>query len=301
MPKFQGSWLAWAALALIWGCTFILMKLSLARVSPLQLVFIRTIFGLLPVLCYSLYRRDLGVTDLRHAHHFLVMALFAGVFYFFGFARGVALLPSGIAGAVTAVIPIVSATIAWAVLPEEKATLSLSLGLIAGFAGVLVLALPFEADYQNASLFGVLWMLAGCCSLGASFVYAKKFLSPLGMPGAKIVTYQLGIATLLLAVLVDLPSVFDALTESQNLLVTGIGLGVIGTGFAYILYYRIVDDLGAVRASAVTYVSPVVALIIGSLFVGENIGIVHVLATLLIMVGVIFVGHSQLLRPEDGD
>lgn len=301
MSKFQSSWLAWAALALIWGCTFILMKLSLAHVSPLQLVFIRTICGLLPVLCYSLYKRDFCVSDLHYAHHFLVMALFAGALYFFGFARGVALLPSGIAGAVTAVIPIVSATIAWIVLPEEKATLSLSIGLIAGFAGVLVLAHPFETDYQNASLFGVLWMLAGCCSLGASFVYAKKFLSPLGMPGAKIATYQLGTATLLLAFLVDVPSVFDALTDSQNLLVAGIGLGVIGTGLAYILYYRIVDELGAVRASAVTYVSPVVALIIGSLFAGENIGIVHVLATLSIMAGVIFVSHSQLTWPEDGD
>ena len=134
---------------------------------------------------------------------------------------------------------------------------------------------------------GVFYRVGGSLSVGDSFVYAKRFVIPLNIPAAALATYQLGAGLLVLSLVTDFCGIGHLFTSAHAALGLIIGLGLLGTGLAYILYYFIVEKLWAVSASSVTYIPPVVALLIGALLVGEPIGWVDYGATALIFAGVI--------------
>ena len=107
------------------------------------------------------------------------------------------------------------------------------------------------------------------------------------IPATALATYQLGLGLLVLALFTDYSGIGNVFASTHTAIGLIVGLGLLGTGLAYIIYYYIVERLGAVSASSVTYIPPVVALLIGALLVGEPIKIVDYGATILIFVGVI--------------
>jgi drug/metabolite transporter (DMT)-like permease len=276
---------AFLLLGVIWGSNFIYMQLAAKLLSPTQIVFYRVLFGFVPVLAYSWLSGALSPRHFKHAGHFLVMALLATTLYYYAYVKGTALLLSGVAGAVSGSIPILSFLLAVIFLREEKITATRAVGVLVGFIGVLVIGLSGH-DLPRANLEGVLYLLAGSLSVGASFVYAKKFIIPLGIPPAALTTYQLGIGLVLLTLVTDHRGMGNIWTDLHASLGLVIGLGLLGTGCAYIIYYYIVDKLGAIAASSVCYIPPVVALLIGVLIVGEQIEIRDYFATMLIFTGV---------------
>lgn len=279
------SFCAFWGLGLIWGSNFIYMKMAAELISPLQIVFLRVLAGFLPVLLYALWRRELSLKHLRYWYHFLVMSLLATVVYYFGFAQGTSLLLSGLAGALSGAIPLFVFLFAVLFLPEERGSLLKIIGVVIGCLGVVLLAHPTQADLAAGNVAGVLSMVGGSLSVGASFVYAKKYIIPLKIPASALTTWQLGFGLLILLVISDY-SGLSRLTESPHALWGLIvGLGLLGTGAAYIFYYYLLETLGAVRASSVTYIPPVVALAIGATL-SEAIGIMDYLATGLIFLGV---------------
>jgi hypothetical protein len=88
---------------------------------------------------------------------------------------------------------------------------------------------------------GVLYMLLGSASVGLSFVYAKKFLSDLDIPPVALTTHQIGLALLTLTIVTDLDGITAITGDPKAMIGLVIGLGILGTGVAYILYYFIVD------------------------------------------------------------
>ena len=204
-------------------------------------------------------------------------------------AQGTALLQSGLAGAVSASIPLFSLLAAVLFLPEERLTTNRVLGLLVGLIGVTLIAKPFSGGLGDSYLLGVLWMVFGSFSLGVSFVYARKFVTPLDLPPAALTTYQLGFATVILLAVTDKSGLGTLYDDPTSFAVLVFGLGFLGTGLAYVLYYYVISKLGAVRASALTYVPPVVALFLGALFLGEVIVVWDYVATVLIFAGVILV------------
>jgi drug/metabolite transporter (DMT)-like permease len=276
---------AFLLLGVIWGSNFIYMQLAAKLLSPTQIVFYRVLFGFVPVLVYSWLSGALSPCHLKHAGHFLVMALLATTLYYYAYVKGTALLLSGVAGAVSGSIPILSFLLAVIFLREEKITAIRAVGVLVGFIGVLVIGLSGHA-LPRANLEGVLYLLAGSLSVGASFVYAKKFIIPLGIPPSALTTYQLGIGLVLLTLVTDHRGMGNIWTDLHASLGLVIGLGLLGTGCAYIIYYYIVDKLGAIAASSVCYIPPVVALLIGVLIVGEQIETRDYIATMLIFTGV---------------
>jgi drug/metabolite transporter (DMT)-like permease len=276
---------AFLLLGVIWGSNFIYMQLAAKLLSPTQIVFYRVLFGFVPVLAYSWLSGTLSPRHFKHAGHFLVMALLATTLYYYAYVKGTALLLSGVAGAVSGSIPILSFLLAVIFLREEKITAIRAVGVLVGFIGVLVIGLSGHA-LPRANLEGVLYLLAGSLSVGASFVYAKKFIIPLGIPPSALTTYQLGIGLVLLTLVTDHRGMGNIWTDLHASLGLVIGLGLLGTGCAYIIYYYIVDKLGAIAASSVCYIPPVVALLIGVLIVGEQIETRDYIATMLIFTGV---------------
>lgn len=280
------TYVAFAALGLIWGTNFIFMKWASALITPGQIVLLRVFFGFVPILAYALFTRSLRWQHLRYAHHFLVMSLLATAIYYYAFAKGTSLLPSSVAGMLSGAIPLFTFVTSFVFLRDEPLTARMAAGIGAGFLGVLLIAQPWHADSATINLQGVLYMVIGSLSVGCSFVYARRFLSGIDISPVALSTYQTGLALIIIAAVTDFTGLANITTDTRAMLGVSLGLGLLGTGLAFILYYTIVQKLGAVAASGVTYIPPLVAIVIGTVFAGESLRPDHVLAIVAIMGGV---------------
>lgn len=263
------------------------MKMASTLISPLQIVFFRVLFGFIPVVMYAYYSKALHLKHLRCIGHFFVMGMLATVVNYYCFVKGTSLLLSGVAGAVSGAIPLFTFLLAVLFIDEEKTTVLKIIGILVGFLGVAIIGRPSGSELHDTNLVGVMYMVLGSLSVGASFVYAKKFIVPLKIPAKALTAYQLGIGLFILAIFTNFNGVDRLLTDKHTTLGLIIGLGLLGTGLAYIIYYYIVENLGAVAASSVTYIPPVVALLIGAVLVGEPIELIDYIATVLIFIGVL--------------
>ena len=274
-------------LGVIWGSNFIFMKWATALITPSQTVFLRVLFGFIPLALIAWRHKVIKREQLAYLPHFIVMSVLATSFYYYGFMAGTALLPSSIAGLLSGSIPIFTFLGAALFLPEERPTKQMALGVALGFAGIALSARPWQGG-MNISFIGVLWMLAGSLSVGASFVYARRFLSHLKLSPLALATWQIGLAVMTLAVLIDFDGITHIATDAQALWGTVLGLGVLGTGAAFLIYYFIIETLGSVRAAGATYIAPIVAVMIGAI-IGEAITYVEIIALLLILSGVLLI------------
>lgn len=278
--------LAFMLLGVFWGSNFIYMKLASNLLSTTQIVFFRVLFGFLPVLIYSWLSGALAWSQLKYIGHFFVMALIATTSYYYFFVKGTSLLLSGVAGAISGSIPLFTFILAVIFLKEEKVSAQRVIGVLVGLFGVFLIARPSGQELLSTNLEGLFYIVAGSLSGGASYVYARRYISPLKILPSALTTYQLGLALLLLSVVTDYNGIGKIWTDTHASLGLVVGLGLLGTGGAYLIYYYIVDHLGAVVASSVNYIPPIVALLIGSFIVGEPIELIDCLATAIIFLGV---------------
>lgn len=293
------TYAAFVALGVIWGSTFIFVKWAAVSISPSQIVLLRVLFGFVPLLVVSVATGALNRRDWRHAHHFVVMSVLATTFYYVAFAKGTVLLLSSVAGMLSGAIPLFTFVAALAFLRSEPVNVRSVGGTLLGFLGILLIARPWNQDLVGVDPVGILWMIAGSFSVGASFVYARKFISPLGLSPLALTTYQIGIALVLLLATTDLDGIGAVFGDTRASLGLVLGLGLCGTGVAYILYYRIVDRLGAVAASGVTYIPPAVSLAIGAVLVGEPVKLHDVVAMAAILVGVAVLQSGRARQLEN--
>ncbi|NEQ52842.1 MAG: DMT family transporter, partial [Leptolyngbya sp. SIO3F4] len=200
-------YLAYLALGIIWGTNFLYMKWAAQIITPSQIVFLRVLFGFFPVLIYAVLQQQVRRSHLKSVHHFLVMSLLATTLYFYCFAQGTVLLNSGIAGALSGLIPIFSTITATLFLREEKLSRLKILGILVGFAGVLIIARPWSTGDSIINIYGVLFMMLGSLSVGISFIYAKKFLTGKQISPAALTSYQMLFALLSMTLITDLEGV----------------------------------------------------------------------------------------------
>ena len=283
---------AFLVLGLVWGANYLFMKWSTDLISPGQTALLRVLFGFLPIAAYAIARGALSRSHLRYVHHFLVMSVLTTSLHYFALASGAALLASGIAGALSGSIPLFALLGAAVVLRGERITAGGILGVAGGLAGVLLIARPWESG-GAVSTTGVLYILLGSVVFALSIVYAKRFLVGLEIAPSALTTYQMGFGLLALLAVTDLQGVTAIAGDTQALTGVVLGLGLLGTGVAYILYYVVIEHLGAIAAASSTYLPPVVAMAIGWLVVDETLGALDAAGTALILAGVL----GSAMRP----
>jgi len=289
------TYLALVALGVIWGSNFIFMKWATDLISPTQTVFLRVFFGFVPLLLVAIKAKVITRQQLKHLPHFAIMSVLATTFYYYGFVAGTARLPTSIAGLLSGSIPIFTFMCAFLFLRQDRPTWQMGAGVLLGFIGIAVSARPWEG-VAGAELAGILWMLAGTFSLGVSFVYAQRFLSPLKIPPLALATWQTGFATLTLLVLTPFDGISAIANDQRALLGAILGLGILGTGGAFFIYYFVIEKLGPVRAAGATYIAPVVAVLIGAI-VGEDITGTVILALCMILGGVVLIQTGKRKIP----
>ncbi|UDF30775.1 UNVERIFIED_ORG: DMT family transporter [Roseateles sp. XES5] len=291
------TYLVFALLGLFWGSNFIYMKWAAELITPAQITLLRVFFGFLP-LAFVAWRKGVIHRDqLRHLPHFLVMAVLATAFYYFAIAEGTARLPSGVAGILGGSISLFTTIATLLFLRTERPNALMLAGVLVGFAGIVLIARPCEGADRVIDITGVFWMLAATAILGASYVYVRRFLSPYNLPPLALATWQTGLALLVLLAVTDRTGMGDITQNWHAAAGVAIGLGVLGTGMAFLIYYYLLQELGAVAASGATYITPNVALLIGWA-AGEKVGALEIAAIILVLasIAMLQIGRQQAMQ-----
>ena len=256
-------------LGAIWGSSFLFMRLGAIEFGPVPTAAVRVAIAsafLLPLLAW---RGQMPVLRRHWKKIFAIGVINSGI-PFLCFAFALLSITSGLSAILNATVPLFGALVAWAWL-HDKPTASRALGLAIGFAGVALLAWDKASFKPDASGIAPAWAVIAC--LVATFFYgiagnaAKVHLA--GLPALATSTgSQLG-ATLALA----LPAIWwwPQRAPSMQAWLALLVVGVLCTGIAYILYFRLIEEAGPARALAVTFVVPVFAVIYGAAFLREPV------------------------------
>lgn len=282
-------------LAGIWGWSFLLIKVAVGGMPPAAVTFARVALGMV-VLLAVVRMRGLRLPSGREAwRHFGVVGMFGSAVPFTLLAWGEQHIESALTAVLNASTPLFAALLV-AVFLGQRLRRSQSVGLLLGFIGVGVAAGLGVSELSGASLAGEAAAVAAGACYAIAITYAKRHLSdlsPLVAAAGQLVT----------ATVLTLPFAVTA-TAREGIDLTGrrvlavVLLGVLGTGLAYVLFYRVIADLGPTMASAVTYLVPVMAVTVGVLFLHEPFHL-RLLAGGALIVGGIVLLNGQGVRPRE--
>ena len=278
------SWLGlYIALGIVWGCSFIFIKLGLEFLTPFGVAFGRCALGALALLIYLKIKGLSLARNRKMIGHLWVVALLLNVIPGILFAWAETEVTSILAGIINAVTPLMTLIAIIVVSRNEKPTSPQVVGLLLGFLGVLTVLGAWKGLGDNP-LWAILILLAAVTCYGFSFPYSRRFILPAQLKPEVMAATQvtLGAITLLPLFLID------GIAKSEFLIgpvLAMVALGIFGSGFAYIWNFTIMRDAGSAIASSVTYVTPVVAVVVGLIFLQEKLHWYEPVGALIVLLG----------------
>ena len=264
------SWVGlYIALGVVWGCSFIFIKLGLEFLSPIGVAFGRVSLGALTLVFWARYKKIKLPTDKKIWFHLWIVSLLLNVIPGVLFAVAETEVTSILAGIINAVTPLMTLLAIMIVFREEKPKSFQIIGLLLGFVGVLTVLGAWKGIGDNP-IGAVLALLIAVSCYGISFPYVRKFVIPRKLQPEALAAIQVSMGAITL-----LPFyLMDGIAKDEyrpGPVLAMIALGVFGSGFAYIWNFKIMAAAGSAIASTVTYVTPVVAVIVGIIFLGEGV------------------------------
>jgi len=262
------EWTAFTVLGLIWGTSFLWIKIAVAETGPFTLVGLRLLFGFLGLLVVLAIQRPKLPRDARTLLAFGFMGVFNTGLPFLLITWGETRIDSSLASILNGTVPLFTIVIAHFWLRDEKITLPRIAGLVVGFIGIIILV---SKDFQPAGLhsdvLGQLAVLVAAISYATAITFSRRHLR--GQPPV----LQTGMVLLIADSLVWLTAsgVERPLQPPHTALAwfAVLWLGLLGTCVAYLLFFWLINAWGPTRASLVTYVFPVIGLFLGILFLHE--------------------------------
>jgi drug/metabolite transporter (DMT)-like permease len=278
------SWLpAYLALGLVWGCSFIFIKLGLEFLTPFGVAFVRCALGAITLLIVVKLMKINLPKEKSTWYKLWVVAMLLNVAPGILFAYAQLHVTSVLAGIINATTPLATLVVMLIAFREEKLKAEQIYGLLLGGLGVMVVLGIWQGIGDN-QLTGVIALLIAVTCYGISFPYSKRNIIPLGLKPEAAATTQLIMAAITL-----LPFyLYDGISQDNyrpvNIFAM-LALGILGSGFAYIWNFSIIAAAGSSIASSVTYLTPVVAVFVGWLFLGEVIVWHEPVGALLVILG----------------
>jgi drug/metabolite transporter (DMT)-like permease len=280
----NSSWLPiYLALGFVWGCSFIFIKLGLEFLTPFGVAFGRCALGALTLLAWAKYKGIALPKSKRVLFHLWVVSLLLNVIPGVFFALAQTEVTSVLAGIINAVTPLMTLIAIMVVTRDEKPKLYQVVGILIGFTGVLTVLGAWKGLGDNP-LWAILILLAAVTCYGFSFPYSRRFVLPHKLAPESIAAGQVTLGALTL-----LPFFFyngiDKYEYKAAPVFAMIALGVFGSGFAYIWNFKVMALAGSAIASSVTYLTPVVAVIVGAIFLQEKIHWYEPVGALIVLLG----------------
>ncbi|GAB3418125.1 DMT family transporter [Massilia agilis] len=268
-------------LAAIWGGSFLFMRISAPVLGPAVLIEWRVLLAALFLMVVGLVlRRRAAPLNLRENwKHFLVLGFFNSALPFLLFAFSARTLSASVMSVVNATAPMWGAIIGavWGRQPIKART---ALGLVLGTVGVAVLAGFDKVSAKPGAGIALVATLAAACSYGIATTYARSARSV--APFANAHGSMWAAALLVLPALPFFPQPGQpTLTVAASV----VALGVLCSGIAYLLYFRLIEEIGPTSALTVTFLNPVFRILWGSLFLGEVVGWYTVAGAAIVLVG----------------
>ncbi|WP_179332332.1 DMT family transporter [Streptomyces sp. Tue6028] len=256
-------------LALIWGFSFLLIKVGTEAYAPFQVTFGRLLFGTAVLAAAMAVKRERLPRGVRTWGHLAVAALLLNALPFSLFAYAELTVPSTLAGICNATSPLWGMALSLVALSEDRPTRSRVAGLGIGFIGVLTV-LGVWQGFHGLDATGTAMALLASLSYPVGWIYVRRTLAGTGHSHLSMTGAQLLLATAQLAVVTPLfttlPSHFPVVP-----LLAVVALGALGTGLAMLVQYGIVAEVGPTTAQMVTYFIPVIATAAGVAILGESL------------------------------
>ena len=266
--SLKGSWLpAYIALGFVWGCSFLFINQGLTFLTPFGVAFGRCALGALTLVIY-LKRKKLELPkDPRIWLKLWVVSLLLNSIPGVLFAQAQTEVTSILAGIINATTPLMTLLVMLLVFRDERVSANQILGLLIGALGIATVFGVWNGIGDNP-IWAVASLLVAVLCYGISFPFSKRYVIPLQIRSEALAATQLICATATL-----LPFyLYDGIASDEYRifpLLSMVALGVFGSGFAYIWNFQVIKDAGSTIASTVTYITPVVAVVMGLLFLGE--------------------------------
>ena len=282
------EWGAFALLGLIWGSSFLWIKIALEETGPFLLVTLRLLFGLVGLLVVMALQRQAWPRDRRVLLAFAFMGLVNTALPFTLITWGETLIDSSLAAILNGTVPLFSIVIGHFWLQDEKMTLPRLAGLLLGFVGMVVLV---SGDLAPGALRGNVWgqlaVIAASISYAVAAIFSRKHLR--GQPPVLQSTMVLLFASGMMAL--TTPAVEQPLNLPDTALAwfAIVWLGLLGSCTAYLLFFYLLNAWGSTRTTLVTYVMPVMGLLLGIIFLNEAVDWRLIVGSALIVGGIVVV------------
>lgn len=288
-------WLVFLALGFFWGSSYLWIKIGLGSLPPLTLIAGRLLLGAaFLAVVVAVARQELPRRPMQYAH-LLVMSLVNIVVPFILITVGEQTIDSALASILNATVPLTVIVLAPLFLPEERITVAKVAGLALGFSGVILLVAPDLVNLGDADLSGELMMLGSSVSYGIGNVYARRNVR--GLRPMIPALFQVSFAALVvvpLALVIDRP--LETVRPAPDALAAVLWLGLLGSGFAYLCYFTILQAWGATRTSMVAYLLPVVGIALGAVVLGDPVTVNRIAGTALVIAGIALVNSGPTVR-----
>jgi drug/metabolite transporter (DMT)-like permease len=293
----MGNWLLFWTLGLIWGSSFLLIKIGVQELSPFSLVSGRLGVTAIAFIFLFLALRKGVPRDRKMLMHLTIAAVISTAAPFLIIAWAENSIDSGLASVLQATVPLFSILIAHVALQDDKIHRGKFIGLVTGMIGVVLLALRSSDPKHVNAIEGQIAMLVASMFYAVGAVYVRRMLrsvEPVVSAGVTMTVAAIVVIVLTLFIVRPLPNV-SALQPGTILAV--VGLGLVNTFIAYIIYYRLIANWGASRATMVTYVVPLMGLLLGT-FLGHEPMDLNLLAGTVLIIGGVALANWRKSPPK---
>jgi drug/metabolite transporter (DMT)-like permease len=287
------NWAIFWLLGVVWGSSFLLIKVAVEDLGPLPLVSIRIGLAALFMAAFLV----LTGRRLPSGRQERLALLFVGVMNtavpFTLITWGEQNIDSGLATVLNATVPLWTLIFAHVALTDERFSPQKLLGLLIGFAGVALLASRNGSAGSENSLAGQAAVLIASAFYAMSAVVIRRYLrkvEPLTIAGTSLIVGGIAIVPVTLATVRPLPALGDL---STTVVLATLTLALLNTVFAYFLFYHLIDTWGATRTTLVTYVMPPVGVTLGWLLLDEPVDWKIVVGAALILGGIVAVNWRR--------
>ena len=287
--------LQFVGMGVIWGSSFLFIKVALTGISFYQVAWTRLVLGGLTLGIIVLILRQRLPRDRVIWAHFLVIAVTNCIIPHLAFAWAEQYVSSGLASIYNAVTPITTALFATLAFRVEKLTGGQVFGIAIGIFGVVTIIGPWRYSGLTGDLAGQFACLLAAVCYGFSYSYIRKFLSHRPIPGATFAFLNIGVAGFIMLLLTPVIA-WTPVTLDLGIVASLLALGILGTGIAYIWNINVLRAWGPTAASTVTYVTPVVGVALGVLVLREVLSWNEPVGAALVLVGILFAQRRIRLR-----
>ena len=278
-------WIIFITLGVIWSSSFLWIKIAIEEMGPMTLVAYRVLFGLLFGIAVIIIQREKMPRTLKAWTPLLVLGLTNVAIPFFLISWGEKTIDSGVASILDATVPLFTIVVAHFLLHDDKMTVQKVVGLLIGFAGVVVL-MSKDIGSSAGSILGQGAVILASAFYAGSSIYARKFTED--TPG---IFRSMGPLVSATAVMWLASFFFEAPIKVPNTSIIWIALlwlGILGSGAAFVMLFYLIHEIGPTRTTMVTYLFPLGGVTLGVIFLHETltweivVGAVLILASLVV-------------------